>query len=138
MGKGWLKRYLNLQLWTVAMDILHALSEVERSSSFKSWKAKHKSAYLSHAFKMFEDDHKEWQLGFYEPKTEKITTFLETPEKVSLRPAEEVFKKEEHVEKLTLPSNILPLSEVLVRTSQFQEQHYPKDKIGRASCRERV
>ncbi len=110
------------------MDIQEALSVIETSPSFKKWRSKHKTSYLSHAFKMFQDEHKEWQLGFYEPKTEKITTFLVSPDGVEPRAAEETFKKEEHVEKLEIPSNLLPLREVMVKTTMFQQQNYPKDK----------
>lgn len=123
-----LKRYINLQQTGWSMDILDALHTLENSPHHKKWRAKHNSAYFSHAFKMFQDEHKEWQLGFYEPKTEKITTFLVSPEKVEQRTAEEVFKNEEHVEKLELPENILPLNDVLMKTAQFQQQNYPKDK----------
>jgi hypothetical protein len=110
------------------MDIQEALSAIESDQKFSKWQKKNKAAYLSHAFKMFQDEHKEWQLGYYEPKSEKITTFLITPDKVEQREAEEVFKKEEHVQKLDISKGILPLREVMVKTSQFQQQNYPKDK----------
>ena len=110
------------------MDIQEALSAVESDKKFSKWRKKNKTAYLSHAFKMFQDEHKEWQLGYYEPKNEKITTFLVSPNGVEPRPAEEVFKKEEHVNRLEIPSNLLPLRDVMVKTNEFQQQNYPKDK----------
>ncbi len=110
------------------MDIHDALHAIESSSSFRKWRSKNTSCYLSHAFKMFQDEHKEWQLGFYEPKTEKITTFLVSPEHVEKREAEEVFKKEEHIQKLEIPATLLPLSDVLQKTNAFQQQNYPRDK----------
>jgi hypothetical protein len=77
---------------------------------------------------MFQDDHKEWQLGYYEPKSEKITTFLVSLDSVEMRKAEEVFKKETHVPKLEIPNPLLSLSDIMIRTNQFQSANYPKDK----------
>jgi len=111
------------------MELHAALSTLQEDSSFGQWKAKHKEAYLSHAFKMFQDQHNEWQLGYYHPKTEKITTFLVSPNTVQQREAEEVFKQEErHVQQLELTKDILSLKEVISITQQFQQKQYPKDK----------
>jgi hypothetical protein len=110
------------------MDIQDALLAIESDKKFAKWRAKNKAAYLSHAFKMFQDEHKEWQLGFYDRKTEKITTFMVSPGKVELRPAEEVFKKDEHINKLELPTTLLPLKDIMTLTTEYQQRHYPKDR----------
>ncbi len=110
------------------MELRPALSVLESNHSFSQWKAKNKDAYFSHAFKMFQDEHTEWQLGFYQKKKEKITTFIVKPDAVEMKAAEEVFKKEEtQIKPVDFNDSTLELSEVIQKTNEFQKKNYPKD-----------
>lgn len=53
------------------LDILKQnLEEIKESQEFKEWKKKHNKAFLCSAFL-----DKRWQIDFYDPATDKITTF---------------------------------------------------------------
>ena len=110
------------------MELKPAMTVLESHPTFSAWKSKNKDAYLSHAFKMFQDQHTEWQLGFYQRKKEKITTFTVTPTAVEMRDAEEVFKKEENeIKPVELTDTTLGLTDVIAKANAFQQKNYPKD-----------
>lgn len=111
------------------MELREALSALQHHQTFTNWKTKHRSAFFSHAFKMFQDEHKEWQLGFYEKAKKKITTFIITPQSVKMRPEEDAFRKDEgDIKEAKFPNSALTLEDVIVRANLFQQQNYPKDK----------
>ena len=110
------------------MELRPALSVLESNTAFSHWKAKNKDAYFSHAFKMFQDEHTEWQLGFYQKKKKMITTFIVKPDAVEMRDAEEVFKKDEtEIRPVNLADSALELTEVIQKANEFQKKNYPKD-----------
>lgn len=111
------------------MELKEALSVLEANQEFGSWKAKNKDAYFSHAFRMFQDEHTDWQLGFYQRRNDKITTFVVKPGKVEMREEEEVFKREgSPIGKVELPEGALKMGDIIGKASQFQQQKYPKDR----------
>ena len=54
-------------------ELKSILSLLESSELFKSWQQKHKDSFLSSCFIV---DEQGWQLAFYSPKKNKISTFL--------------------------------------------------------------
>ena len=112
------------------MDLKPALKRLEENSNFKSWKRKHKDTYFSYAFKipqeMSSDD---WQIGFYDKKKDKITTFVIAQDNIKIRPEEEVFKKEEtNVNEIKLDKIKLTFDNVIAKANEFQKKNFPKDK----------
>ena len=78
------------------MEVLQTIREIETSDEFSRWKDVNEDAYLTSAFTMFsEGQKKEWLIGYYNEKSQKITTFAPNNQRT-----EEVFKKEEHIPKL--------------------------------------
>ncbi len=111
------------------MELKEALSALEADEGFGSWKEKNNDAYFSHAFRMFQDERTDWQLGFYQCGNEKITTFVVKPGGVEIRGEEEVFKREDSsIGKVELPENALEVNDILSKASQFQQRTYPRDK----------
>jgi len=111
------------------MELRAALAALEKNPAFNGWKEKNEGAYFSHAFKMFQDEHVDWQLGFYQRKKEKITTFVVKPQGVEMRGEEEVFKREEsHIGKVELPENALEVEDIIGKANQFQQERYPNDR----------
>ncbi len=111
------------------MELKSALSALESHPTFSGWKSKNKDAYFSHAFRMLQDEHADWQLGFYQKKKEKITTFVVTLDAVRMRDAEEVFKREEcDINPVEISEKTLDLDEVVKRANTFQQKNYPRDK----------
>src|SRR3989338_8642464 len=78
------------------MDIISTLAELHKSAHFKDWNKEHKQHYLTHAFKLIDDANQRiWQIGYYDPKSDTITTFvLEEGAEVKIIPDLEVFKEE--------------------------------------------
>ena len=78
------------------MDLKPAIQKLEKSPEFREWHKNHKSTYFSYAFKIPQEmGENDWQLGFYDKKKDKITTFMIAGDNIKIRPEEEIFKREE-------------------------------------------
>ena len=78
------------------MELKPALKKLQESQEFKKWQLKNKSTYFSYAFKILQEmDTDEWQIGFYNKKKERITTFVIGSSSIKVRAEEEVIKKED-------------------------------------------
>jgi len=76
------------------MKIIDSLKKLESHNEFKKWLSENKNSYLSYGFKMLnEPSQEEWQLGFYNKDTDKMTTFVLDGNKLNINEDEEVFKK---------------------------------------------
>jgi len=59
------------------MDLHEALGKLTASLQFKDWHTKNPDCYLAHGFVMLDEANKDqWQIGFYDPQTTKIKTFI--------------------------------------------------------------
>ena len=78
------------------------ISRLKESKIFLEWQKEHVDAYLTHCFfmkdKMVEP---EWQIGYYNPGTDLISTFV-IGEKIIMNPDSEALKKEGMVDKLDI------------------------------------
>lgn len=111
------------------MDLKPALNMLEESRDYKDWHKKNKDTYFSYAFTIPQEMPDEWQLGFYDIKKDKITTFVVNRNAISIRPEEEVFKKEESkINEINLKKVKLSFEAVLSKASEFQQKNYPNDK----------
>lgn len=111
------------------MDIKPALKKVEESPDFRKWASRHKGTYFSYAFKILQEMPNEWQLGFYDKKKDKITTFVVSNEGISIRPEEEIFKKEEMaINGIQLDKVQLTFDSAIIKAEEFQQKTYPKDR----------
>ncbi len=111
------------------MDIKIALKMLEQSSHFTEWRSKNKNNYFSYAFKipqeMAPDD---WQIGFYDKKRDKITTFVIEGNNIGIRQDEEIFKKEDtKVNEVQINKVKLTLDSALKRADEFQKKNFPGD-----------
>jgi len=112
------------------MDIKPTLEKLEKNIDFRKWHKKNKNTYFSYAFKipqeMGSDD---WQMGFYDKKKDKITTFVITGDGINIRPEEEVFKKgETKVSAINVNKVKLSFDNIITKANEFQEKNFPKDK----------
>ena len=111
------------------MELKLALRKLEESPDFKKWRRENKNTYFSYAFKIPQEMPDEWQLGFYNRKRDKITTFIIKGDNVNIRLEEDVFKKEEtKVNEIQLDKVKLALDNALAKANEFQEKNFPKDK----------
>ena len=78
------------------MDLKPALKKLEESQDFRKWHQKNKNTYFSYAFKIQQEmGFNDWQLGFYDRKKDKITTFVVIGDNIKIMPEEDIFKKED-------------------------------------------
>lgn len=111
------------------MDIKSALKKLEKSSDFKKWHIKNRDTYFSYAFKILQEMPDEWQLGFYDKKKDRITTFIIVGDDIKVSPEEEVFKKEDtKINGIQLSKVKLTFDSIIVKADQFQHKNFPKDK----------
>lgn len=112
------------------MDLKPAFKKLEGSLDFKKWHQQNKSTYLSYAFKIPQEmGSNDWQLGFYNKKKDKITTFVIEGSDIRIRHEEEIFKKEEtKVNEIHLDKVKLTFDDVVAKANKFQEKNFPKDR----------
>ena len=112
------------------MELKFAFKKLEESLDFRNWKQKHKNAYLSYAFKIPQEmDLKEWQLGYYDGKKDRITTFVVGESSIKIRPEEEIFKKEEmKVNEIQLDKIKITFDNAIGKANEFQQKNFPKDR----------
>ena len=112
------------------MDLKPALKKLENSADFKKWKQSNKNTYFSYAFKIPQEmNSNEWQLGFYNEKNDKITTFVLNDGGIKIRPEEEIFKKEDtKVSEIQIDKVKLTFDNILGKADEFQQKNFPKDK----------
>ena len=120
--------YINFKVFSRLMELKLALKKLEESQDFKKWHRENKNTYFSYAFKIPQESN-EWQLGFYNRKRDKITTFIINGDNVNIRLEEDIFKKEEtKVNEIQLDKVKLTLDNALAKANEFQEKNFPKDK----------
>lgn len=112
------------------MELKPALKKLEESSDFRKWRNENKSTYFSYAFKIPQEmGPNDWQLGFYNKKKDKITTFILSEDGISIRAEEEIFKKEEmKVNEIQVSKLKLTFEGALAKADEFQQKNFPKDK----------
>jgi len=77
------------------MEFPDVVQRVEKSAAFKIYRKAHPPAFLAHIFVMLDKANEgQYQVGYYDPKKERMTTFL-VAEKISALPESEIFKEPE-------------------------------------------
>ena len=99
------------------------LKKTEQSSVFKNWKKNHPEAYLSYGFYMIDPNIRaEWQLGYYNPLLDKITTFI-VGEEILKNPDADIFK-DKRVLKLNIAKVKVELDEALQKAEDLRIKKY--------------
>ena len=100
------------------MEYSEALTKLESSKEFSSWKKTHKEAYLVHFFKMLDKaNEKIWQIGYFNPKNNLITVFVVNGG-ITKNPDEEVFKEQKKLVKPLEIKNVKINHEKSMETAQ--------------------
>lgn len=111
------------------MDVKEAIKKLEKSEEFKQWHKGNEDNFLSYAFTQAKDKEIEWQLGYYNKKNDKVTTFI-LGEKITLMPGQEVFKRpEDKIIRLNLENVKLAFIEIIEKVEKFQKEKYPNEII---------
>ena len=107
-----------------------SIKKVEQSKVFKSFIKKHSDYYLVHCFTMADAIAKKykWDLGYYSEKNDNVVVFESEP-KVSMKPAEEAFKKEGTIKKLDIKKVKVSVSKALELCNNLLIAKYPREII---------
>lgn len=110
------------------MEVKEIAEKLEKSKQFEKWKAKHKKACLADTFILADNEARtEWQLGYYDPTTEKITVFV-VGEEIIEKPEDDVFSKDGKINALELDKVSIELEEALKLCDKFCKNEYPREE----------
>ena len=104
------------------MKFLEALEKLKESEIFKNWNKDHKDSFLAHGFIMSsEKSEGEWQIGFFNPKSLKVLTFVILNE-ITMNPESEVMNKEI----IALDINLIKstVDEAFEKADEVQKEKY--------------
>ena len=112
------------------MDLKPALEKLKQTQDFKQWAKGNKNDYFSYGFKIVQEmGPDDWQLGFYNRKKDRITTFVFTGGNIQIRPKEEIFKKQDmKVNEVDINKVKLTFDDAVNAAEKFQQKNFPKDK----------
>lgn len=95
-------------------DIKQTIQEIESSKEFKNWVKTENGAYLSSVFTMVGDSQEiDWQLDYYSPKKNTLTSFVQKNGNVKFDKDQKIFKKDGKVEKLDIDKLKITLDECI-------------------------
>ncbi len=102
---------------------------LEKSSEFRDWKKDHPDYRLAHVFKMLDEPNKDaWQVGYFNPHNDSITTFVVGPERVDLGSDEKAFKKPgSHILGLELDKVNISFAQALDDAEERRKKEYPRE-----------
>ncbi|MBN2881141.1 hypothetical protein JXM83_03740 [Candidatus Woesearchaeota archaeon] len=105
-------------------DLKKVYNELIDSTIFKAWKDSTSNAYLTHAFTMYEkESESEWQFGYYNKDTDKITTFV-IGDDIKRLPEADVLKREGLLNELKFESVQIDAITALKAAKSLQEEKY--------------
>ena len=115
------------------MQFKQACEKLFKSQIFKDWKQKNMDDFLAHGFFFDDDLNKDtWQVGFYNKKKDKITTFFISKD-VKVSQESEIFKRPEaKIEELNLGNIKISSNDALKTASDLQKEKYSSDPIRNA------
>lgn len=108
--------------------------ELQSDEIFVEWKKRHPSAFLSHFFCSIDPNFlllSPWDLGMYNPPDGKITIFSHLQEGFEIKPADDVFKKENtKVEELKLNQVKVTFDQADKLFQRHKTEFFPKEIFG--------
>jgi len=107
------------------MILKDTIKRIEKDKGYRDWKKTHPDFYLAHAFTMLDEKEKKymWEMGFYNPKTDMLAV-VETEPAVSVRPEEEVFKKEGKVNPLDMKKISVSVAKAMQMCDDVVKEKY--------------
>lgn len=99
------------------MEIRTVLDRLHASKEYAEWQATHPTSFLAHVFVMLDEANKDAkQIGFYNPATEKISTFLVGKTSISVSQDAEIMKSDSAIQCL-IPEDLVVEPTVALNTA---------------------
>ena len=107
------------------------LTNLTQDEIYQQWQEVHPESYLSHFFCQLDNNFQlntDWELGFF--SNDKITVFVAHQNGFEIKPADDIFKKEQAVvEKLNLDLVTVNFEQALAVFKENLPVHFPKEII---------
>ena len=112
------------------MTFKTAMEKLISDKVFLEWKEKNKNSFLSYGFTSLEQDKQsEWQIGYYNKDTDKITSFTFKDNKPVIGQEEEIFKEPNaKILELELDKVKITLDHALDLADALQKEKYPNQE----------
>lgn len=110
------------------MKLPDIIEKLEENSEFKKWREENQDAYLAHAFMMMDTANENiWQIGYYHPKSDTVTTFILEGDDIKISPETNIFKKPgAKVEPLDISKVKIGTIQAVETGEGIMEKEYPK------------
>lgn len=115
------------------MEIKKEIETLQKSREFGQWHRKNKDNYLSYALFMTGEGNDRLEVGYYNRKNDKVTTFCINGcgtgrQKIDVKPEENIFKKPDaDVEELDMAGVKMDFPEVVSISQDIQKKKYPAE-----------
>ena len=112
------------------MHITDVLETLHAADTFTAWKKEHTHHFLAHIFKMLDkENHESWQVGYYNPESGSILSFLVEGDNVSALEESEPFKKPgTSIKELNMEDVQIDHGEAISIANKTQKESYPQDQ----------
>ncbi len=110
---------------------LESIGHLMQSSEYKTWKEHNKHAYLVHAVVIEDEANKDtWNIGFFDEKADKITTFIVRNSHVEGMPeTESAFKEEgKKISELEIDKVNVDFDKAQKIADEIQNKNYARSK----------
>ncbi|MBN2112099.1 hypothetical protein JW707_03285 [Candidatus Woesearchaeota archaeon] len=110
------------------MKLADIVGKLEKDSEFRKWRKENKDCFLAHAFMMMDKANENiWQVGYYHPKTDTITTFIIEGDDIKICPEANIFKRPDaKVEPLDISKVKIGTIQAVETGEGVMEKDYPK------------
>ncbi len=114
------------------MDSLRSdIEELQGTKEFQEYKKSSTNSYLCAAFTIVESSAKaNWQIDFYCPDNDKITTFCLRPN-MAQKEAKTLHRDENKIHELNLENVDVDFDESLKITSDLKSKNYPNENVNK-------
>ena len=107
------------------MDLHEALAKITRHPLFVEWHKNNPTSFLAHAFVMLDEANKNtWQIGFYNPDTHKMVTFVLEPGSVKRTDEQEILEGKTPISKLDVEHVKLSVEDALEKARECFDENY--------------
>ena len=107
------------------MEAKESILLLEKSSTYTNWKKDNLSTYLVNCFKMTDPGKdSDWQIGYYDKDSKKITTFL-VGDEIILNNQDDVLREKGIIQPLNLENIKITYDEAIESALNCQNEKYP-------------
>ena len=112
------------------MEIKDVMEKLESGSQFRKWQKTNAGFFLAHAFVMLDETNKDvWQIGFFNPAKNTMTTFFIENDKVKIIPDQEILKSDIGIDQLKYEEITLSVNAAINLATALLRTEYANPKI---------